>query len=126
MRTNREYNLYKAIATYLRYQYPNVLYHFDITGCNLSIAQAGMNKAIQHGRGFPDLVILQNNIYYHGLFLEIKPEGTKLYKKSGEFTSEHIAEQYSCIVDLRARGYAADFVVGFDDAKTIIDSYLKK
>lgn len=125
MRANREYNLYKAIATYLKYQYPRVLYHFDQAGTNLSKAQSGQLKAIQCGRGYPDLVILENNIHYKGLFLEIKPEGTRLYKTDKSYASEHIKEQFNYICELRKRGYQADFVIGFDEAKIIIDAYLK-
>lgn len=56
---NEEYQIYKQIATYMRYQYPKVAYRFDQAGLNLSKAQAGMNKAIQDSRGWPDLFIAE-------------------------------------------------------------------
>ena len=46
-------------------------------------------------------------------------------KKNGDFASEHIQEQADLLVKLRARGYIAEFACGFDEAKTIIDRYLK-
>ena len=99
-RDNPEYRLYKSIALYLRLQYPNVMYHFDPTGLNLSKAQSGMLKAIQGSRGFPDLFIIEPRGIHHGLFLELKPEGTRLKKKDGSASSEHIKEQTAYIIEM--------------------------
>ena len=125
MRDNPEYRLYKSIALYLKLQYPNVLYHFDPTGLNLSKAQSGMLKAIQGFRGFPDLFIIESSGGFHGLFLEIKPEGTRLLKKNGDFSTPHIKEQADYIDKLWKLGYMACFAIGFDNAKENIDNYLK-
>jgi len=124
MRNNQEYQLYKAVAMYLRLQYPHVLYHYDPTGLDLSKTQSGMLKAIQGGKGFPDLMIYKPNGRYHGLFIELKKEGTNIYKKSGAPATPHIAEQVECLMDLRSHGYKALFAVGFEQAKQIIDDYL--
>lgn len=62
---------------------------------------------------------------YAGLMIELKREGTRIYKKNGELVSnEHIQEQAEMLNELRERGYAARFAVGFDQAKQIIDDYL--
>lgn len=62
---------------------------------------------------------------YAGLMIELKREGTRIYKKNGELVSnEHIQEQAEMLNELRERGYAARFAVGFDQAKQIIDEYL--
>lgn len=60
----------------------------------------------------------------YGLFLELKKEGTRLKKKNGEWATEHIAEQAKVLEKLRQRGYCAEFAVGFEEAKRIIDGYL--
>jgi len=119
-----EYNLCKAIADYLRLQYPHVEYRFDLAGLCLSKAQAGMNKALQKRRGFPDLQIMEPRGQYHGAFFEIKAEGVRSEKKNGEFASDHIEEQAAYLSRLMERGYYARFVVGFDDAKSKIDYYI--
>jgi hypothetical protein len=63
---------------------------------------------------------------YAGLFIELKREGTRIFKKDGKLVAdEHIREQYDMLHDLRARGYAADFACGFDEAKKLIDDYMK-
>jgi hypothetical protein len=125
MRESKEYQLYKAVATYLRLQYPKVIYHFDLTGVNLSKAQAGMNKAIQHGSGFPDLFIAHPRNGHSGLFIELKAEGTRIHKADGKCTTGHIANQQTVLINLSSRGYVAAFGVGFDQCKEIIDEYLR-
>ena len=60
----------------------------------------------------------------YGLFLELKKDGTRLKKKNGEWATKHIAEQADVLEKLRERGYCAEFAVGFDEAKEIIDEYL--
>lgn len=129
MKQNEEYNLALAVSKYLRLQYPGVIFRFDMAGLNLSKAQAGMAKAIQHDRAYPDLFILKpkmfSGIQWHGMFLELKKEGTKIHKKDGTFSTPHIAEQYEMLRKLNNEGYLASFAVGFNSAKVQIDNYLK-
>lgn len=68
-------------------------------------------------------VYLNSRIWF-GLFIELKREGTRLTKKNGEWASQHIKEQAGVLQKLRHRGYVAEFAVGFDDAKKMIDDYL--
>ena len=125
MRNNREYQICKDIAQYMRLQYPAVLFHFDLAGLNLSRAQAGMMKAIQGNRGFPDLFVAESRLGYHGLFIEVKIEGTRLYKRNFEAITPHIAEQLEFQDVLRLKGYKCEFGIGWDGCKEIIDQYLK-
>lgn len=125
MRAKQEYELSRAISTYCRLQYPNIIFHFDLAGLNLSRAQAGMTKAIQGKRGFPDLFLAEPRKQYHGMFLELKRVGEKVFLKNGSVSKiEHIQEQYKMLTNLRARGFYAQFAIGFDDAKKQIDEYL--
>lgn len=61
----------------------------------------------------------------YGLFIELKKDGTRLKKRNGEWATEHIAEQAKVLEDLRKLGYCAEFAVGFDQTKKIIDEYLR-
>lgn len=61
-----------------------------------------------------------------GLFLELKKEGIRLKKKNGEWATSHIAEQAKVLERLRDRGYCAEFAIGFDEAKRIIDEYVRR
>ena len=71
-----------------------------------------------------------NSIYSQnvaGLFLELKAEGTKLYKKNGEIVAnKHYREQAEMLEELRKLGYYAEFAVGYDEAIRIITNYLGK
>ena len=129
----KEHDMYLQIADYLRYNYPNAIYRFDLAAdLKLSIGQATKHKRLQGRRGYPDLFIAEpktveregDKYYYDGLFIELKREGTRLTKKNGEPANEHIKEQLDLLAELSLRGYAACFAVGFDEAKRIIDEYL--
>ena len=153
---NSEHNLYEKIARYLQLQYPNVIYRFDLASdLKLTMGQAARHKRLHPTRGYPDLSISEPKIAkpqcraltdeerrelekgmefisvkiqqnYHGLYLEIKKDGEKLTKKDGSWRTPHIAEQAEMLERLRQTGYRAEFGVGFDECKKIIDEYLKK
>ena len=121
-----EKTLHKQVCTYLRYQYPDVIFNTDMSGATkLTIGQAVAMKSLRSNRGFPDLVIYEPRDIYHGLFIELKDEGVKLFNKHDLPATPHIGEQLDCIVALKERGYMAEFAVGFEHAKYIIDEYLK-
>jgi hypothetical protein len=125
MRNNREYQICKDIAQYMRLQHPAVIFHWDYAGLNLSKAQAGRMKAIQSNHKWPDLYIAEPRDKFHGMFLEIKSEGTRLYKKNTEPATPHLNEQEDCLFALEDKDYFARFAVGFDEAKKLIDDYLR-
>jgi hypothetical protein len=61
---------------------------------------------------------------YPALFIELKRKGERILKKDMTPANEHIAEQAEMIKLLRKRGYLAQFAVGFEQAKELIDWYL--
>lgn len=80
------------------------------------MGQAAKQKRMNGGRrAWPDM------------FIELKKAGTRIVKsrKPDEWASDHIAEQARLLSELRSKGYAAAFAVGFDEAKEIIDNYLE-
>lgn len=125
-----EHLIYEQIAWYMRSNYSNVIYRFDLAAdLKLTVGQAVRNKRVHPYRGYPDLFIAESSRIdgrvYHGLYLEIKKEGTRLKKKDGEWASEHIAEQAEMLERLADKGYGARFAIGFIEAQKIIDEYLK-
>ena len=61
------------------------------------------------------------------MFLELKAEGTKLYKKNGEMVAnKHYQEQAEMLKKLREEHYYAEFAIGYEDAITQITNYLGK
>lgn len=141
-----EAELQTQVADYLRLQYPGVLFHSDFgSGIKLTMGQAIKQKRQNGGRkSWPDMFIAEpkevartefedkeKSIAFsfghcrYGLFIELKRQGTRIYKKDGTLTAnEHIQEQAKMLEELRKRGYKAEFACGFDEAKRIIDEYL--
>lgn len=135
-----EAELQEAVANYLVRQYPDVMFHSDFgSGIKLTPGQAKKQKRQNGGRrAWPDMFIAGTSCFIElwdkgkvvpvydklGLFLELKKEGTRLKKKNGEWATEHIAEQAKVLRELRMCGYCAEFAVGFEEAKKIIDEYL--
>lgn len=119
-----EFDLQKAVCRYLDVQYPSALYLSDsVAQVKLTFPQQARNKAIQK-QGFkcPDLLILEPNADYYGLFLELK--ATDIYKKDGSLKkNDHVEGQQKTLKDLWARGYFATFAIGFEQAKERIDTY---
>ena len=73
----------------------------------------------------PDLFIAEPRRNCSGLFIEFKKQGTKLFKKNGQYVNPHIEEQAEIIKMLLQKNYNATFAIGWDMAKKIIDHYLK-
>lgn len=124
---HEEYELQKAVARYLSYQYPDVDFMSDtIASIKLTERQAGRNKLIQkNGFKCPDLLILEPRKSFCGLFIELKIDTP--FKKDGSIkasSKDHLKNQYECLEKLSNKGYKAVFSWGFDMTKEIIDDYL--
>lgn len=131
----KESDLQVMVADYLRLRYPKVLFHSDFgSGIKLTQGQAMKQKRQNGGRrGWPDMFLAEpkdtdglglEDEHIHGLFLELKKDGTRLHKKDGSWATEHIAEQAKTLQALQDRGYETYFAIGFEQAKEIIDEYL--
>ena len=137
--------LQEQVADYLRLQYPQAVFHSDTGSITRLTPRQGARRKRQNGgyRAWPDMFIAEPKIVYsansravtlngepvdlkYGLFIELKKEGTRLKKKDGKWASDHIAEQADMLDRLEFRGYKAVFCVGFDEAKKVIDEYLKE
>lgn len=127
MKKQNEYLLQKQVCEYLELQYPNVLFLSDtIASIKLTMPQAVRNKAIQK-KGFkcPDLLILEPNELFNGLFIELKTETP--FRKDGRIKkNEHLEGQLKTINELSKKNYFCCFSWSFEMTKEIIDKYLKK
>ena len=119
-RRDLEGNIQKQVVRYLRMQYPTVLFTASIAGIETTMLQMVRLKAMGYLKGTPDLMILEPSCpigyTFHGLFIELKAD-----KK----TSKASPEQKDFIDRLQKRGYEASICYGFDEAKYVIDSYLR-
>lgn len=122
---HQEYVLQKAVCRLLDYQYPKVLYLSDtIANIKLTVPQKARNKAIQkEGFKCPDLLILEPNKFYKGLFIELKIKSP--FKKNGElYSDEHLEGQQKSMQELTEKGYLCYFKWEFDDIKELIRWYM--
>ena len=119
-----EEKLHKSICDYIKLQFPKVLFSTDTSGIKLTIGQAVKVKKLRSSNSFPDISIYQPNCNYYGLFLEVKKETP--YKKCGELKKvDHLQNQDKMHKELRRRGYSAIFVWSFEQAKDVVDKYMK-
>jgi len=121
-----EKQLHKQICDYLHLQYPKILFNTDMGGLKLTIGQAVQAKKLRSQNGFPDIVIYEKckTDIFSALFLEVKKETP--FKKNGVLKKNaHLLEQKKLHEKLRARGFSVYFVWTFEQAKNIIDNYLK-
>ena len=122
---HQEYILQKQVCQYLNLQYPKVM--FLSTGVSLEITkmQGNRHKAInKNGFKCPDLLILQPNKFFHGLFIELKIASP--YLKNGQLKkNDHIEGQNNSIEELKKLGYYACFAWEFESIKKLIDNYME-
>lgn len=122
---NTETNLHIKIAYYIKHKYPDVIFTSESSGIKLSIGQAVMLKKMRSGRALPDLMLFESRKGFNGMFLEIKKEGTSIYKRNGEIKRDkHLKEQEEVLRRLTNKGFFAKFVVGYGNAVALIDYYL--
>jgi hypothetical protein len=117
--------LYEKVAQYLNLKHPDILYHFDLSGLWTSSHKARNLYGRLNRRAFPDLFIYQSVGDYNGLALEIKKDGVKLYKKDGTLRANpHHEEQELMLINLKLRGYYAQFTVGYEETVFVIEEYM--
>lgn len=119
-----EQDLRVAVAEYLKYQYPDIIYRFDIADLKLNIQQAVRLNKINNS-GHPDLTIYEVRKPYAGLILELKKDHDQLYDHYGNLRqNKHILSQKQVLDILTKKGYKALFACGFDETVKIINEYL--
>jgi len=119
-----EDELQEKVAKYITKEHPNVMFDGNSKNFKLNKRQGALAKRMGKRKGYPDLFIAAARHGKHGLYIELKREGERLKKKDGEWADEHVAEQAKVHEQLRQEGYWADFVIGYEPAKKIIDWYL--
>lgn len=136
----KEELLHLKVCDYLRKNYPDVLFRTDFSsGMKMSPWKAAKHKKFQKSRAWPDLFIAESgvvkfkegnlivNLRKNGMFLELKADGVKLYKKDGTLRkNKHIEEQAEMLEKLRNGNYYAEFAIGYKDAIEQIHEYLGK
>ena len=119
-----EEQIHIAICDYIKTKYPKVIFTSENSGLRVFWKQAKTLKRMRSCSGLPDIMIFEPRKQKAGMFLEVKKSGTKIYRQDGDLRKDkHLNEQENILHRLKQRGYFAEFVVGFDEAKTLIDWY---
>ena len=119
----KEERLSKALSTYIKLQYPDVIFTCDASGVRMTIGQAVALKAQRSVHKIPDMIILEPNKFYKGLILELKT--VTPYTLNGELKKDkHLEGQQRSLQILAGKGYEAVFAIGFDHCRRVIEHYM--
>jgi hypothetical protein len=127
-----EQHIHLAIASHLRKQYPEVVFHIDFASdADLSAHQRSLNSRLQSRHKFIDVTIFAKSRGYCGLALEVKKDNTtvilKIGPNKGKLTTDpHIREQAKTLRKLIDAGWYANFGIGEKQCLKIIDWYFER
>lgn len=135
-RIQKEESMQIQVSAYIKLAYPKVIFTAESSGLRLPIGLAIKAKKQRSGRALPDLWIDAARGGFFGLRLELKKLDQSPYKKDGSLKKQmktkpngekydHIQEQAETLRMLRDEGYFAEFAVGFDQARQVIDWYME-
>ena len=112
---------------YAELQYPGIEFRVDKDG-QFARGKALWSKAKQKGKkGFPDVVIPVPRGTYTGLVIEMKRSGEAVYKKDGGLRKDdHLEDQQWWLNWFKSCGCHAVFCIGFDEAKQVLDNYMRE
>ena len=118
--------LHEQITQYLHLQFPNSMFYTTMDGIRLPMGLASKAKKLRNpATGWPDLILFEPRGGFVGMALEIKREGTTIYLRNGQLSADpHIREQETMLQKLRDRGFYAEFGIGFEASKALLDNYL--
>lgn len=116
---------HQMLCTYIKVNYPLVIFTTDLSGVRVSMGTARKLPSLRSSNGIPDLLIFEARGGCHGLLIEMKASGKSTIKKDGTFRQdEHLLEQNEVLNQLRKKGYCAEFAIGFEQGKKLVDDYM--
>ena len=117
-----EDSLQIAVCSYIRLQYPKVIFTSESSGVKLTMGQAVKAKKMRSSDKLPDIWIPFPMFPFFGLFIELKAEYP--YNKKGKPKTPHIAAQLKVLERLSNMGYMTAMLYSFDSVKELIDRYM--
>ena len=99
-----EYELQRAVVSYIKVKYPNILINGSAGGVRTSMSQAIKLKATGSSKGFPDL----DGQAYCGCALELKVKGNYATKEQKEWIAKLQKNGYYAEVINRINWYLGD------------------
>lgn len=126
-RDAKEWSVQLQFCKWIKLQYPNLLFRSDIQSAGkLSGAMQNIKLILDPYKGFPDVQVYLPKGNYIGLFIELKRLDSGTFLKDGTLSkSKHVQDQAAMHNLLRSFGYRVEFAEGFEEAKQVLESYLK-
>lgn len=129
----KEENMQVAFSSYIKLQYPDVIFTAESSGIRVTMGIAVKMKKQRCAGKLPDFLCLEPRGEFHGLILELKHADNSPFKKDGSLKSDidkktglcSIKEQARMLDRLKKKGYCTQFVVGLTEAKDVFDWYMK-
>jgi len=114
-------------VNYVDTNYPDVVCISTLNGVPLSKGLARKMAQLNPKKGISDIIILEPKGEYHGLIIEFKRTGEKVFKQNGElYKNDHLHEQYNFLKKLGSKKYFTTFAIGFVEARKIFCEYMTK
>ncbi len=119
-----EFHVQKVLCQYTKLKYPHTRFVSSLSGAGLSRAQRKFQTLRSH-KGDPDWMLFWRTKQFNGLAVELKKEGSKIFKKDGKtLKSIHLQEQLSFLKYLHFQGFCAGFCIGAKNACDLVDAYM--
>lgn len=125
----RERVISVALTRWLRSEYPDVVFFIDwASGAFLTKGQNDARLDVSCRNGWVDIFIAEPRRGYHGLFIELKKEGVRIYLKDGKTlcSDPQIRKEADFLMRQHRKGYCARFAVGLEKAQELIDWYFNR
>jgi len=128
---NKEEIVILQFVNWFKMQYPQYINSLKVNYDNYkaSIGVATKQKKLRTNvKGYPDITISVPKRAWHGLFIEAKADGVRIYqvKDRNKYSTPHLQEQGEYLNYLNGLGYYAVFGIGLDDLIEITNNYLKE
>lgn len=122
-----EWSVQLQFCKWIKLQYPNLLFRSDIQSAGkLSGQMQNIKLILDPFKSWPDVQIYHKSKTYIGLFIELKRINSGTFLKDGSLSSgKHVQEQAAMHNLLRSLGYKVVIAEGFEQAKEVLESYLK-
>jgi hypothetical protein len=123
----REKVIQKALMGTLRREFPFVVDFFNdwAAGAYLTQGQSSQRRALSSGKGWADFFLPWPSRGFHGMFLEIKREDIKIYRRDGNLVAdEQIRTEAAFLERMNRLHYFARFGVGMEGCERLLRWYL--
>jgi len=126
-KAKREWTHQLNFCKWLKQTYPEIRFRSDVQSAGkLSAQMQNIMQILDPWKSWPDVQIYLPKGIFIGLHIEIKRIDSGTFLKDGSLSqSKHVQEQAEFHDWLRSIGYKVEFAEGFEQAKKVLESYLR-